>query len=317
MIKNKFNINYNLLIIFIIFIIIYIFNSYLIYNQNKYNLTRNLNLLKKYNQRSNSLTKFAENYQNLETNDDDIETNIDPNNDFLKTKKTNVRDYSVSYITNPSNEDMNKDISIKSKKNQKKQELTKNANSQYAKNSFCQLDNSKTKCVCKFQKDDIKAAFNSPQINCDKICASIEAKDCLENNEFTEIPYYCNIAGKCIKYKGTVVSSHISANNCGTEQLTNQLLLPFSSLEECKKSLDPCNKYNDPKKSVHLNRTECLGNPSCGFCTNSNGEGKCISGNATGPSDLNKYYYCNPYNGNKNNTYEYGNRAEYILENYK
>jgi hypothetical protein len=275
------------LIIFLIIIIIGLFNYF---NYLKSKTTKYKNLL-------------LEKFEGLEMNDDNIKTNIDPNNDFpdiLKKKKNSS----------------NNNIIKESKKSTKKLNSTIKFDSQYAKNSFCQLDNSKTKCVCKFQKDDIKAAFNSPQINCDKICASIKAKDCLQNNEFTEIPYYCNIAGKCIKYKGTVVSSHISANNCGTEQLTNQLLLPFLTLEECEKSLDPCNKYNDIKKSVHLNRTECLGNPNCGFCTNSNGEGKCISGNATGPSDLNKYYYCNPYSGNKNNTYEYGNRAEYILQNY-
>jgi hypothetical protein len=274
------------LMIFLIIIIIALFNyfNYLISKSTKY---KNLSI---------------EKFEGLEMNDDNIKTNINPNNDFPDIVKKK----------NSSNDSIVKE----SKKSTKKINSTKKFDSQYAKNSFCQLDDSKTKCVCKFQKDDVKAAFNSPQINCDKICASIEAKDCLENNEFTEIPYYCNIAGKCIKYKGTVISSHISANNCGTEQLTNQLLLPFSTIEECEKSLDPCNKYNDPKKSVHLNRTECLGNPNCGFCTNSNGEGKCISGNATGPSDLNKYYYCNPYNGNKNNTYEYGNRAEYILQDY-
>ena len=280
--KLKNNFLLNSLIIFIIIIILILFNyfNYLISKSTKY---KNLSL---------------EKFQGLEMNDDDITTNIDPNNDFPDILKKN------KLLNNNNNND----------KKKKKSYNPIKFDSQYAKNSFCQLDNSKTKCVCKFQKDYIKAAFNSPQINCDKICSSIEAKDCLENNEFTEIPYYCNIAGKCIKYKGTVVSSHISANNCGTEQLTNQLLLPFSTLQECEKSLDPCNKYNDPKKSVKLNRTECLGNPNCGFCTNSNGEGKCISGNASGPSDLNKYYYCNPYNGNKNNTYEYGNRAEYILQ---
>lgn len=286
----KFKLKNNFLLIFlIIFLIIIIIGLFNYFNYLKSKTTKYKNLL-------------IEKFKGLEMNDDNIKTNIDPNNDFpdiVKKKK------------NSSNNIIKESI-----KSTKKLNSTKKFDSQYAKNSFCQLDDSKTKCVCKFQKDDVKAAFNSPQINCDKICASIKAKDCLQNNEFTEIPYYCNIAGKCIKYKGTVVSSHISANNCGTEQLTNQLLLPFLTLEECEKSLDPCNKYNNPKKSVHLNRTECLGNPNCGFCTNSNGEGKCISGNATGPSDLNKYYYCNPYNGNKNNTYEYGNRAEYILQNY-
>lgn len=265
-----------LLIIFLIIIIIILFNN----------------------------LRHLEKFQDYESNDDNIKTNIDPNNDYFTKSNVNNSSDNNEY---PSNDD-NNDANNPSKPPMK-------FDSQYAKNSFCQLDNSKTKCVCKFQKDDVKAAFNSPIVNCDKICSSIKPEDCLENNEFTEKPYFCNIAGKCVKYKGTVVSSHISANNCGTEQLTNQLLLPYASLEECNRTLDPCDIYNDPNNSIHLNRTNCLGNSNCGFCTNSNGEGKCISGNPSGPSDLNKYYYCNPYNGSKNNTYEYGNRTAYILQN--
>ena len=286
--NNFFNIFIFVIIFFIILIIIILFN-YLIY-----------------------LEKFA----NYQTNDDNIKTDIDPNDDY-NIKMTNVNnEASTDGVEDTDDADDAEDAEdAEDADDNKKSKPPMKFDNQYSKNSFCQLDDSKTKCVCKFQKDDIKAAFNSPIVNCDKICSSIKPEDCLENNEFTEKPYFCNIAGKCVEYKGTVVSSHISANNCGTEPLTNQLLLPYASLEECNRTLDPCDIYNNPNNSIHLNRTNCLGNPNCGFCTNSSGEGKCISGHASGPSDLNKYYYCNPYNGNKNNTYEYGNRTAYILQN--
>jgi hypothetical protein len=182
----------------------------------------------------------------------------------------------------------------------------------FEKNSFCQLNNTKNKCVCKFQKDNIASAFNSPEICCEKLCNEIPPDKCIENNEFTEIPYYCNIGGVCKEYKGTVVSSHISANMCGTDPLNNQLLLPYASKAECETSLTVCDKYNDPNNTYHLNKANCLKNTNCGFCINEYGYGKCIEGTPEGPLDLNKYYYCNPNVKNKN-SYKYGDHALYIV----
>ena len=182
----------------------------------------------------------------------------------------------------------------------------------FEKNSFCMVNNDKNKCICKFQKDEIRYSFNSPKICCERLCNEIPVEECLENNEFTEVPYYCNIGGKCKEYKGTIISSHISANNCGTDSLNNQLLLPFTTKAECEKNLNPCDKYNNPNNSVHKNKTDCLASVNCGFCTNEYGQGKCIEGTASGPLDLMKYFFCNP--GVKStNTYTYGNHATYLF----
>ena len=162
----------------------------------------------------------------------------------------------------------------------------------YDKNSFCQLNVDKNVCTCKFQKDSNKYGFDSPETCCKKKCAETPLEECLDNDDFTKVPYYCNIGGTCKQYIGTIFNSHISANNCGNDPLTNQLLLPYGSYEECSKSLDVCDKYNVPNRSEHVNKDECLKDVNCGYCTNSNGDGKCISGNASEPSDLMKYYYC-------------------------
>jgi len=181
----------------------------------------------------------------------------------------------------------------------------------FEKNSFCMVNNDKNKCICKFQKDEIRYSFNSPQVCCEKLCNEIPVEECLENNQFTEIPYYCNVGGVCKEYTGTIVSSKISANNCGTESLNNQLLLPFTTKAECEKNLTPCDKFNNPNNSVSKNKTDCLRSVNCGFCTNEYGQGKCIEGTASGPLDLRKYYYCNP--GIKStNTYTYGDHATYL-----
>jgi len=200
------------------------------------------------------------------------------------------------------------------KNNKKNISNKKCGNNFFESNSFCQLNVNTNKCECKFQKDDIKTAFNSPQICCNEMCNKIPAEKCVSNNEFTSVPYYCNIGGKCKKYEGTIISSHISANNCGTDPLNNQLLLPFSSKDECEKTINVCDKYNNPKNTPNQNRDSCLKDTACGYCRNEFGEGKCISGNPSGPNDLEKYYYCIPQKVNAKNTYEYGNRAIYILQ---
>jgi hypothetical protein len=189
-----------------------------------------------------------------------------------------------------------------------------NCNIYYDKNSFCQLNVDKNICSCKFQKDDNKYSFNSPEPCCTKICNDTPLEECLNNDNFSKISYYCNIGGKCKEYKGTIINSHISANNCGNDPLTNQLLLPYESYEECSKSLDICDKYNIPNRSKHINKNECLKDVNCGYCSNEYGDGKCISGNATGPSDLMKYYYCSPNETTDKDSYVYGNHVAYLLQ---
>ena len=139
-------------------------------------------------------------------------------------------------------------------------------------------------------------------------------EECLDNDNFSKINYYCNIGGECKEYTGTIINSHISANNCGNDPLTNQILLPYESLTECSKSLDVCDKYNVPNKSEHVNKNECLKNINCGYCTNEYGGGKCIAGNATNPLDFRKYYFCVPNAQSNKNNYSYGDHAEYLLQ---
>ena len=183
----------------------------------------------------------------------------------------------------------------------------------FFKKSFCQLDVNENKCKCKLQKDDVKYTFNSPENCCSRNCVKLKPEDCVSTNNFNKKPYYCNIAGKCIEYKGTIISSHISANNCGNDALSNQILLPFSTKEECMKTVDQCDLYNVPSRSNAKNKEECLKNVNCGFCTNESGNGKCISGTAEGPIDLMKYYFCTPEKTNNSSKYEYGNHVAYII----
>lgn len=206
------------------------------------------------------------------------------------------------------------------KKNFKESFENNKCNKFFSNKSFCAIDINKKECSCKFQKDDIKINFNSPNICCERNCNKIPLEECIESNDYTKIPYYCNIGGKCNKYEGTVINSHISANNCGTDPLSNQLLLPYSNLDDCKKSIKVCDKYNVSNRSKHVNKSYCINDNNCGYCTNSDGIGKCIDGTAEGPNDLQNYYYCNPDTKNNNsgiNQYTYGDHAEYLLQSGK
>ena len=183
----------------------------------------------------------------------------------------------------------------------------------FNKNSFCQFNKDTNKCDCRLQKDDIKYSFNSPETCCTENCKLLNEEECIFNDKSKKVPYYCNIGGKCKEFQGTIINSHISANNCGTDPLNNQLLLPYASKEECMKTVDVCDKHNISTRTMNVNRSECLKDVNCGFCTNDTGSGKCISGTISGPSDLQKYYYCTPYQTDGKNNYEYGNHVDYLL----
>ena len=184
----------------------------------------------------------------------------------------------------------------------------------FDKNSFCQLDVDKKICKCKFQKDNNKYGFNSPETCCNRKCKDIPLDECLDNTDFSKVSYYCNIGGNCKKYTGTIVNSHISANNCGNDPLTNQILIPYESCEECSKSLNVCDKYNISTRSDNINKNECLKDINCGYCSSENKGGKCIEGTETGPLDLIKYFYCSPNPTSSSNIYTYGNHVEYLLQ---
>ena len=124
----------------------------------------------------------------------------------------------------------------------------------FNKNSFCSYDLNTEKCGCKYQKDDLRYIFDSPYTCCERLCNNLSKEDCLEVTKETKKPYYCNIGGNCVKYEGTIISSHISANYCGNDPLNNQLLLPYPDEENCAKSIDVCDKYNIPNRSQNINK---------------------------------------------------------------
>ena len=183
----------------------------------------------------------------------------------------------------------------------------------FNKNSYCEYDVENEKCRCKFQKDDVKYIFDSIDECCDN-CSKLSKENCVNNKNYEKIPYYCNIGGECKEYNGTIINSHIAANNCGTDPLNNQILLPYESLNECLKTINPCDKYNISSRSKSSNIYECIKDVSCGFCTNDSGEGKCISGTAEGPLDLQNFYFCNPNSKTIANKYIYGDHSEYLLQ---
>ena len=73
--------------------------------------------------------------------------------------------------------------------------------------------------------------------------------------------------------------------------------------EECENDINQCTKYKD--------ENNCISNGNCGWCSNSDGEGKCIEGTASGPIDLFKYNYCDPNQKNSNNSWTSGKQIKF------
>ncbi len=184
-------------------------------------------------------------------------------------------------------------------------------NNLFKDNSFCQWDENLNKCSCKYQKDELKYAFPAEPDCCDRQCSFLPKEKCLLLSPNLKQPkYYCNIGGKCYERTATIKNNQISANNCGLDSLNNQLLLPYTSLEECEGRINVCDKYNDPKYSLSEKKSLCMSDNRCGFCTNNTNDGKCIEGTASGPLDLQKYYYCDPSRTEGTYEYKYGDQAQ-------
>ena len=206
--------------------------------------------------------------------------------------------------------DFDFDININEENNNKDYEC----NDFFKNNSFCSTSMDDNECECNFQKDDLRYLFNSPNNCCKKLCKKYSPEKCLNVTPFLKEKYYCRNGDKCTEQTGIILNSRISANYCGNDPLNNQLLLPYASYEECQKTLDVCDKYNVKDRSMNVNKEECLKDINCGFCSNNTGGGKCISGTASGPSDLNKYYYCTPGSVSKTYSYTYGNHMNFLLQ---
>ena len=166
--------------------------------------------------------------------------------------------------------------------------------------NFCIWDKNNEKCKCIFQKSG-NYYYNFP-ICCDKECSKLSKEECVPNKN---IHYYCQNSGgtDCIKYKAFVNEDKISGNVCGVDILTNNYKRPYMDYEECKNDINQCTKYKD--------ENNCISNGNCGWCSNSDGEGKCIEGTASGPIDLFKYNYCDPNQKNSNNSWTYGKQIKF------
>ena len=176
-------------------------------------------------------------------------------------------------------------------------------------NSFCVWAKHQKKCQCKYQKDSVDITFPVFPDCCKEDCSKKNENNCEDINK-KPFPFYywCVSENKCKKYRGFINKNNVSANNCGIGALTNQLLHPHYSEDECKKSISICNKFND--NSID-SKKKCLNNRLCGWCTNNSGLGKCIEGTPIGPIDYNKYS-CRP-NNKDGNSWQIGNPTSYII----
>ena len=170
-----------------------------------------------------------------------------------------------------------------------KEKFQDKCNDFYKDGSFCQYNIRLKKCGCYFQKDGINKAFKAPEDCCKNKCVDYDEKDCNFNDKLYRMNYFCNIAGKCLEYSGTSLNSRISENSCGLSRLSQNLVLPYQTKEQCEKDNNECKVHNDPYRSSTYNKKQCLKNPNCGFCTNEFSEGICVEGNSDGPLDKLKF----------------------------
>ena len=225
-----------------------------------------------------------------------------------KINKINKEKYIIDSFSNKYYSDFDVDIDIQDNK----ENTDYDCNDFFKSNSFCSVDDNK--CHCNFQKDDLRYLFDTPDTCCNKLCRKYAPEKCLNVTPFLTEKYYCRNGDKCYETKGTILNNRIAANSCGNDPLNNQLLLPYADYNECMKTIDVCDKYNIKDRSMHVNKSECLKDVNCGFCSNNTGGGLCISGTASGPNDLQKYFYCTPGSVSKTYSYTYGDHMDFLLQ---
>lgn len=101
---------------------------------------------------------------------------------------------------------------------------------------------------------------------------------------------YCQYDGDCVK---------VRSQYCGTKNLE---LLPapvFKTKQECENNLEPY---------LHLSASECVSKFGRGWCTDSNGNGRCLVGNEQNPTHQfkNPNQMCYPSRQGCLNSWKYG-----------
>jgi len=173
--------------------------------------------------------------------------------------------------------------------------------------NFCKWDVNKKKCYCVYQPGLANINFPQPPKCCDLSCNVLDEESCQTKDIHTNVVYYCPVDGECRGFKGYVTNTKVSANTCGIDKLNYQTIYPFLCKSDCEKSIKPCDQYNNSKYSRNQSRNLCLKDSFCGWCTNGQGIGKCVSGTAAGPINIYKYNFCKADNKNSvKNSYEYG-----------
>ena len=175
------------------------------------------------------------------------------------------------------------------------------------KSPFCTWNVSKSKCECAFQKDRLNYIFPIPNTCCPIDCGILSKDQCISrgnNDTDTETSYYyCPNKGVCERLIAYQDADRVSSNFCGIDPLTNQLVYPYLTSEECTSDISQCSKYAN--LSVNEKKSKCLADTNCGWCTNSQGIGDCIEGTASGPVNLYKYNFCLNDSTSDDNKYTY------------
>lgn len=179
-------------------------------------------------------------------------------------------------------------------------------NRKKSRTNFCTWNINSRKCYCSFQPGLTRTNFPQNPSCCDRQCNMLSEEECqkLPEKKYSNINYYCPINGVCKEVRGYTKDRMISANICGYDNLNYQTIYPSLTKSDCEKGLDPCNLNNNPKYSNNQKRQKCLEDDFCGWCTNSQGVGSCISGTASGPINIYKYNFCK-LNKQGNNSYQH------------
>ena len=212
---------------------------------------------------------------------------------------------------------LDKDKLNKLEKNKKKDKDTdsifkydKNVDDYYDPSIFSCIKNIDTPIFCSVIKGNYINIF--PIKFCKNICPEmlkvekktnqVESIESFKNfMPKKQTNYYCIYGKKCVKKEKNPLNP--SSNTCGVPSISQVPFTIYEDKDTCEKALNPCKKLSEEK---------CKLNYSCGWCTDSMDNGKCVMGTPTGPLSIK--HNCIPQNGKKGNNYIQGMPKQFISQ---
>jgi Plexin repeat len=179
--------------------------------------------------------------------------------------------------------------------------------------TFCHLDTNdileRPNYQCVFQKSNV--FYPASPACCNFQCTKENLKRKIQQQKKNWTPAQDLSTYACLDDTNQTCSEYTrdrfrpEKNTCGVNMISQAPRPIYKTMEDCKRAIR-CESIASKK--------QCLNTAYCGWCTDENGNGKCVDGTPEGPMNGTKYYYCRPEKRTPEQSFTYSNANTYVLQ---